>query len=84
MNNDFTGNGMFMALYLVTLLFVAFYADNKKLKEVILLQPLKASSPILSRPSGKLTPVMLLLLKKHWAPMVFTPGGMEIFPPVPR
>lgn len=36
MNNDFTGNGMFMALYLVTLLFVAFFVDDKRLKNAIL------------------------------------------------
>ena len=36
MNNDFTGNGMFMALYLVTLLFVAFFVKDRKLKDVIL------------------------------------------------
>lgn len=40
MNNDFTGNGMFMALYLVSLLFLAFFSDNKKLKEVILVPSL--------------------------------------------
>lgn len=36
MNNDFTGNGMFMALYLITLLFVAFYINDKKLRNAIL------------------------------------------------
>ena len=36
MNNDFTGNGMFMALYLVTLLFIAFFVGDKKLKHTIL------------------------------------------------
>lgn len=36
MNNDFTGNGMYMALYLVTLLFIAFYLKDKRLKDRIL------------------------------------------------
>ena len=36
MNNDFTGNGMFMALYLVTLLFIAFFVNDKKLKDTVL------------------------------------------------
>lgn len=35
-NNDFTGNGMFMALYLVTLLFIAFTVEDKKLKDAVL------------------------------------------------
>lgn len=36
LNNDFTGNGMFMALYFVTLLFVAFYLKDKRLKNAVL------------------------------------------------
>ena len=36
LNNDFTGNGMFMALYLVTLLFLVFYIKDKRLKRLIL------------------------------------------------
>ena len=36
LNNDFTGNGMFMALYFVTLLFLAFYIEDKRLKRMIL------------------------------------------------
>lgn len=36
LNNDFTGNGMFMALYLVTLLIVAFFVEDKRLKRLIL------------------------------------------------
>ena len=36
LNNEFTGDGMFLALYFVTLLFIAFYIKNKKYKEVVL------------------------------------------------
>ncbi len=36
LNNDFTGTGMFMALYLVALLFIAFYIEDKRLKRMIL------------------------------------------------
>lgn len=36
LNNDFTGNGMYMALYLITLLFIAFYLKDKGLKNAIL------------------------------------------------
>ncbi len=36
LNNDFTGTGMFMALYFVTLLFVAFYIEDKRIKRMIL------------------------------------------------
>ena len=36
LNNDFTGNGMFMALYFVTLLFIAFYIEDRRLKRLIL------------------------------------------------
>lgn len=36
LNNDFTGNGMFMALYFIALLFVAFFVDDKRLKRMIL------------------------------------------------
>ncbi|MCR5421675.1 MAG: hypothetical protein K6E98_11760 [Lachnospiraceae bacterium] len=36
LNNDFTGNGMYMAFYFVTLIFIAFYLKNKKLKNGIL------------------------------------------------
>ncbi len=36
LNNDFTGNGMFMALYFIALLFVAFFVDDKRLKRLIL------------------------------------------------
>ena len=36
LNNDFTGNGMFMALYFVVLLFVAFFTEDKRLKRMIL------------------------------------------------
>lgn len=37
MNNDYTGNGMYMALYFITLLFLAFYTREKKLKKEVLL-----------------------------------------------
>ena len=36
LNNDFTGNGMYMALYFVTLLFIAFYLKDRRLKNAIL------------------------------------------------
>ncbi|MCR5602698.1 MAG: hypothetical protein K6G27_03220 [Lachnospiraceae bacterium] len=36
LNNDFTGNGMYMALYFITLLFIAFYLKDKRLKNAIL------------------------------------------------
>lgn len=36
LNNDFTGTGMYMALYFVTLLFIAFYVKDKKYKNAIL------------------------------------------------
>lgn len=36
LNNDFTGNGMYMALYFFTLLFIAFYLKDKRLKNAIL------------------------------------------------
>ena len=35
LNNDYTGNGMFMALYLITLLFIIFVLNEKKLKNKI-------------------------------------------------
>jgi len=40
MNNDYTGNGMYMALYFVTLLFIAFYVREKKIKDGVLLPSL--------------------------------------------
>ncbi len=40
MNNDYTGNGMYMALYFVTLLFIAFYIREKKIKDAVLLPSL--------------------------------------------
>lgn len=36
LNNDYTGNGMYMALYFVTLLFIAFYIGEKKIRDAIL------------------------------------------------
>ncbi len=40
MNNDYTGNGMYMALYFITLLFVGFYIREKKIKDAVLLPSL--------------------------------------------
>ncbi len=36
MNNEYTGNGMYMALFFVTLLFLAFYVKEKKIKDTVL------------------------------------------------
>ncbi len=36
LNNDFTGTGMYMALYFFTLLFIAFYLKDKRLKNAVL------------------------------------------------
>lgn len=39
-NNDYTGNGMYMALYFITLLFLAFYVREKKIRDAVLLPSL--------------------------------------------
>lgn len=40
LNNEYTGTGMYMALYFITLLVIAFYVREKKIKEAVLLPSL--------------------------------------------